>query len=103
MHYDLLLFLVTLVARIADEDGVFPCFCELSRPMPPRYVAISRFVCWYLWVRFSRLIVSMGLGHFSDSFPKIIEIITLESRTDNYKIASEILAFLQGLNCERCG
>ena len=44
MHYDPLLFLVTLVARLADEDVVFPCFCESSRPMPPRYVAISRFV-----------------------------------------------------------
>ena len=43
MHYDLLHFLVTLLARIADEDVVFPCFCDLSRPMPPRYVAISRF------------------------------------------------------------
>ena len=35
----------------------------------------------------------MVLGHFSDSYPEIIEIITLESRTDNYKVASEILAF----------
>ena len=43
MPFDLL-FLVTPVARIADEDVVFPCFCELSRPMPPRCVAISRFV-----------------------------------------------------------
>ena len=43
MHYDLLLFLVTPVARIADEDVVFSCFYDLSRPMPPRYVAISRF------------------------------------------------------------
>ena len=35
----------------------------------------------------------MVLGNFSDSYPKIIEIITLESTTDNYKVASEILAF----------
>ena len=35
----------------------------------------------------------MVLGHFSDSYPEIIEIITLESRTDNYKVASEILEF----------
>ena len=35
----------------------------------------------------------MVLGHISDSYPKIIEIMTLESRTDNYKVASEILAF----------
>ena len=35
----------------------------------------------------------MVLGHFSDSYPKIIEIITLETRTDNYKVASEILVF----------
>ena len=35
----------------------------------------------------------MVLRHFSDSYQKIIEIITLESRTDNYKVASEILAF----------
>ena len=44
MLYDLLLFLVTLVARFADEDVVFSVFCDLSRPMPPRYVSISRFV-----------------------------------------------------------
>ena len=53
---------------------------------------------WYLSVRFSRLIVSMVLGHFSDSYPKIIEIMTFESRTDNYKVASEILAVFQGSN-----
>ena len=35
----------------------------------------------------------MVLGHFSDSYPEIIGMITLESRTDNYKVASEILAF----------
>ena len=45
----------------------------------------------------------MVLGHISDSYPKIIEIMTLESRTDNYKVASEILAFFQGSNCEKCG
>ena len=43
----------------------------------------------------------MVFGHFSDSYPEIIEIITLESRTENYKVASEILAFFQGSNCER--
>ena len=44
----------------------------------------------------------MVLGHFSDSYPEIIGMITLESRTDNYKVASEILAFFQGSNCRRC-